>query len=120
MELLLKSSQNLRLLIEAVKIHEENMANWLKTMDSSIESKSIVDTDVSMNHSNHATSFVECNYNSIFNPEHNSCLLSRMMFKRDEPVILVKECKHIFNREHFLHWIKFHNHCPRCNILLRV
>lgn len=118
MELLVKSSQNLRLLIEAVKIHEENMSQWLKTLDSSMnENKSIVDIDVSMNHS---TTFVECNYNSIFNPEHNSCLLSRMMFKRDETVILVKECKHIFNKEHFLHWIKFHNHCPRCNILLRV
>jgi hypothetical protein len=111
-EVLIKSSQNLKLMLETLKLHEQNLATWYKYKTA--EENKISDPDVSMNE----TSFVECKYGPIYHPEHGTCLLSHRMFKPEDTVIQIKGCKHIFDKDSFLHWIKFHNHCPRCKILL--
>ena len=111
-EVLIKSSQNLKLMLETLKLHEQNLAAWYK--HTSVEDTKITDTDVSMND----YPFVECKYNSIYHREDGTCLLSHRMFKLEDTVIQIKGCKHIFDKDHFLHWIKFHKHCPRCKILL--
>jgi hypothetical protein len=115
-EVLLKSSQNIKLMIETLKIHEQNLAAWYKykSEENKSEENKLADTDVSMND----TSFVERKYSSIYHPEHETCLLSHRMFKLEDTVIQIKSCKHIFDKEHFLHWINFHKYCPRCKILL--
>jgi hypothetical protein len=109
-EVFIKSSQNLKLMLETLKLHEQNLATWYKY--KSAEENKIQDTDVSMND----TPFVECKYGPIY-PE-DVCLLSHRMFKLEDTVIQIKRCKHIFDKDHFLHWIKFQNHCPRCKIPL--
>jgi len=93
MELLLKNSQNIQLLIETVKLHEQTVANFVKPSESDVTMKEKECT------------FVECNYGSIFNPEPMFCPLSRTMFKPEDKVIRVKECNHIFSRELFFYWI---------------
>jgi len=98
-------------MLEALKLHEQNIATWYKYKTT--EENKISDPDVSMNES----SFVECKYGPIY-PEHGTCLLSHRMFKPEDTVIQIKGCKHIFDKDPFLNWIKFHNHCPRCKILL--
>jgi hypothetical protein len=111
-EVLIKSSQNLKLMLETLKLHEQNLASLYKY--KSTEENKITDTDVSMND----TPFIECKYDSVYHPEHGTCLLSHRMFTREDNVIQIKGCKHIFDKDHFLHWIKFHKHCPKCKILL--
>jgi hypothetical protein len=109
MELLLKSSQNITQLIETVKLHEQNITKYYKTHDTDVIMKDKPSNDYA---------YVECAYGSIFNPEPMFCPLTRAMFKPEDRVILVKECKHIFSKELFLNWINFHNHCPRCKNIL--
>lgn len=112
MELLLKSSENIKLLIETVKLHEQNITHRLNVKSSCEEA------DVSMNDKIKELSFVECAYGSVFNPEPMFCPLTRVMFKPEDRVILIKECKHLFSKEFFLNWINFHNQCPRCKCIL--
>lgn len=115
MELLLSSSQNIKLLIETVKLHEQNISNWFKSENRDTDT----DTDVSMNEKlRKESTYIECAYGSIFNPEPMFCPLTRNMFKPEDSVILVRECKHIFSKELFMNWINFHNHCPKCKNIL--
>ena len=106
-EALLKSGENLKLMLETLKLHEQNIAAWYKM--NTIENKP--DTDVSMED---AMFFVERTYGTLYYPANTSCPLTHKMFKPADPVIQIKTCKHLFDKERFLDWIKFHRHCPRC------
>jgi len=131
MELLIKSSQNIALMIETVKLHEQTIALWTKhhyrdlSMNENKESeikfnpsKTPMEADVFMKERMKANTFIECIYGSIFNPEHNTCFMSNCVFNHQDVVVLVKECNHIFSRDHFYHWARYHNHCPRCKHVL--
>ena len=138
MELLMKSSQNLKLLIETVKIHEQTVSTWVKNNYTDISLNEMMDMDVPVNDykppdvsinqykpQGHdpelflkSNSFAERTYSNIFKPENTYCLLSKTTFSPQDRVFLVKECNHLFSKDHFLHWIKYHNHCPSCKHVL--
>ena len=127
MELLLKSGQHIAGLVEAIKLHEQNIALWLKrNSDVSMNEfkemdpllavpKPFIDTDVPMKDiGRKERPYVECTYGSIYNPQHKYCLMTHIGFKQEDTVILVRECNHIFGKEPFLHWMRQYNHCPQC------
>ena len=127
MELLLKSGQHIAGLVEAIKLHEQNIALWLKrNSDVSMNEfkemdpllavpKPYIDSDVPMKDiGRKERPYVECTYSSIYNPQHKYCLMTHIVFKQEDTVILVRECNHIFGKEPFLHWMRQYNHCPQC------
>lgn len=101
---LLKSSQNIAELIQVIRLHEENIARVTSQLQE----------DVKMN----PGTYYEGEYGTIMYPENITCLITREYFKPNDPVVVVRECNHIFKREPFFHWIKYHNNCPRCSAVL--
>lgn len=57
-------------------------------------------------------------FNEIENPNNLSCPITLEVFLPHQPVIMINQCRHIFNAEHLSRWFETKSTCPmcRCNI----
>ena len=119
----LRNSENLKELIELMKLHEKNINTNLelkrlnyKDAESNTDT---IDTDVSMNINTtvnttvNTPTYMECEYGTI--PSSIKCYDH---FKTNDPMIVVKSCGHAFRKEPFMEWIKMHHTCMQCASLL--
>ena len=99
-QVFLQNSENIRELIQLMKLHEETILNRVEPM--------IMDTEPI-----HTTSYIECEYSSL--SPYSKCIPS---FEPKDKMILVRACGHAFRKEPFLQWIKTHKTCMECPTLL--
>jgi len=118
----LRNSENLKQLIELMKLHEQNINTNLelkrltyKDKESNTDTSIDTDTDVSMNINTpvNTSTYMECEYGTI--PSSIKCYDH---FKTNDPMIVVKSCGHAFRKEPFMEWIKMHHTCMQCASLL--
>lgn len=56
------------------------------------------------------------NYENIQNPINDICPITRDRFHSIQNVLMIKKCKHIFNKSALNRWIENNNTCPTCRI----
>ena len=53
-------------------------------------------------------------FNEIENPNNLSCPISLELFQPEQTVIMINQCRHIFNAEHLTRWFETKTTCPMC------
>jgi len=108
MDLFLQNSENIKELLQLMILHEKNVATHL--------SNPLSNQDVSMNlePSAYSNTYTECEYGML----PTWAKYPRISFKPEDRMILIKECGHSCRKEHFLEWIKHHNTCMDCSVVL--
>jgi hypothetical protein len=99
-QVFLQNSENIRELIQLMKLHEETI---LHREPMNLDSTEPIQTP----------SYVECEYSSL--SPYSKCIPS---FEPKDKMILVRACGHAFRKEPFLNWIKTHKTCMECPTLL--
>lgn len=78
------------------------------------ENKNIVNDDVSQN-TEHYHLYEIRNFDLIQNPINDVCPITRERFdSTSENVLMIKNCKHIFNKSALNIWLEENNTCPCC------
>lgn len=59
-----------------------------------------------------------CLFREIENPNNLTCPISLELFQPEQSVIMINQCRHIFNTNHLVRWFETRSTCPmcRCNI----
>ena len=55
-----------------------------------------------------------CLFNEIENPNNLTCPISLELFQQDQSVMIINECRHIFNTNHLMRWFETRSTCPMC------
>ena len=55
----------------------------------------------------------------ITEPINDICPITRDRFYNNQEVIMIKKCKHIFNKSSLKLWLTNHNTCPSCRINIK-
>lgn len=58
-------------------------------------------------------------FNEIENPNNLTCPISLETFQPDQSVVMINECRHIFNAEHLTRWFETKSTCPMCRRNIR-
>ena len=53
-------------------------------------------------------------FNEIENPNNLSCPISLETFQPEQSVIMINQCRHIFNTQHLTRWFETKTTCPMC------
>lgn len=53
-------------------------------------------------------------FNEIENPNNLTCPISLESFQPEQTVIMINQCRHIFNAEHLTRWFETKTTCPMC------
>lgn len=53
-------------------------------------------------------------YRYISNPINEMCPITRESFYLNQPVSMIRNCRHIFNKEALHIWLRSNNTCPTC------
>ena len=78
------------------------------------ENKNIVNDDVS-NNTDHYHLYEIRNFDLIQNPINDVCPITRERFdSTSENILMIKNCKHIFNKSALNIWLEENNTCPCC------
>lgn len=59
------------------------------------------------------------NYQNIRNPINDICPITRDRFHSIQNVLMIRKCKHIFNKSALTRWIENNNTCPTCRINIK-
>lgn len=59
-------------------------------------------------------------FNEIENPNNLSCPISLEMFQPEQSVIMINQCRHIFNEDHLSRWFETKSTCPMCRCNIQV
>tara|TARA_Y100000768_G_scaffold387353_2_gene378358 strand:+ start:1452 stop:2063 length:612 start_codon:yes stop_codon:yes gene_type:complete len=78
---------------------------------TNIELLDISNTDVDI--------FNILNYENIENPINDICPITRDRFHSIQNVLMIRKCKHIFNKSALTRWIENNNTCPTCRINIK-
>ena len=78
---------------------------------TNIELLDISDTNVDI--------FNILNYQNIENPINDICPITRDRFHSIQNVLMIRKCKHIFNKSALTRWIENNNTCPTCRINIK-
>ena len=57
-------------------------------------------------------------YELIQQPVNDICPITRERINNDQNVLMICKCKHIYNKNSLTSWIKRHNTCPSCRIVI--
>ncbi len=58
---------------------------------------------------------IHCNeYRFISNPINEMCPITRESFYLNQPVSMIRQCRHIFNKEALQIWLRSNSTCPTC------
>ena len=59
-----------------------------------------------------------CLFHEIETPNNLTCPISLELFQPEQSVIMINQCRHIFNANHLVTWFETRSTCPmcRCNI----
>jgi hypothetical protein len=68
--------------------------------------------DTSNNENTHLFDVSE--YRVINNPINDICPITRERFYDNQNVLMIKSCKHIFNKSALRIWLRTHSNCPTC------
>ena len=58
-------------------------------------------------------------YSFINNPINDICPITRERFSPEQNVMMIAQCKHIFNKPNLNTWLRQNNTCPSCRALIR-
>ena len=58
-------------------------------------------------------------YNDIPNPINATCPITREAFYQNQNVLMIRTCRHIFNKDALMIWLRNHNTCPLCRNTIR-
>jgi len=140
--LLMRSSEHLTQLIQLAMLHEENIQheyterNRVRTptprtgyeihtyefnfmdlleryIDPSYNSRRTI-FDVSG--ISHLLTYTQ--YSNILSPINTSCPITQNDFNNTDQVIMINECRHIFNKQPLINWLHRQQTCPCCRINL--
>ena len=59
------------------------------------------------------------NYENIENPINDICPITRDRFHSIQNVLMIRKCKHIFNKSALTRWTENNNTCPTCRINIK-
>lgn len=59
------------------------------------------------------------NYNEIENPINSSCPITFQQFDSSQNVMVINQCRHIFNERALRNWFTYNTRCPLCRHNLR-
>ena len=101
----LQNSENIKDLIQLMILHEKNVEKHYATNEDSMNLDPIPPIP---------DTYSECEYGML----PTWAIYPRVIFKPEDPMIVIKKCGHSSRKEHFLQWIKDHNTCMECSTLL--
>ena len=55
-----------------------------------------------------------CKYGTINDPINDSCAITQEEFNENDDIIMINECRHIFNCNAVIGWLYQHQTCPNC------
>ena len=58
-------------------------------------------------------------YEYITEPINDICPITRERFHNEQNVLMIRTCKHIFNKSSLNRWLTNHNTCPNCRTVIR-
>jgi len=58
-------------------------------------------------------------FNEIENPNNLTCPISLETFQPEQSVIMINQCRHIFNAEHLARWFETKTTCPMCRRIIQ-
>ena len=58
-------------------------------------------------------------FSFIQNPINDICPITRETFTPEQNVMMIAQCKHIFNKPNLNMWLRRNNTCPSCRALIR-
>lgn len=106
------NSQNSDLSFQTLLITEENK----ETMNSPINIEVAGNVDLSTNAIVYDLFEIQ-NFNLIENPINDICPITRERFdSTSEHILMIKKCKHIFNKSALNIWLENNNTCPCCRV----
>lgn len=57
-------------------------------------------------------------YELIENPVNDICPITRERINNNQNVMMICKCKHIFHKSSLMRWIRNHNTCPSCRLVI--
>lgn len=58
-------------------------------------------------------------YDLIENPVNDICPITRERINNNQNVMMICKCKHIFHKSSLMRWIRNHNTCPSCRLVIQ-
>jgi hypothetical protein len=117
--LLIRSSNNITNLLSIIKLHEENIALYNRSLDLDTNIFSLYIPLSFLNTSTVDVSDIQqfttdTTFRQIANPLNSECPITQDVFQPSDHVLMINSCRHIFKKSSLMSWLRRSRTCPCC------